>query len=750
MSDVLDFPPDDADTTESNELENAQPNRELADQLKRWIEAPNIAADLSDDECSKIAQRVLRDYEIDEESRAEWKDKYDKWLKIAMQMSEAKTYPWPGASSIIYPLMTTAAIQFAARAYPAIIRDKDVVKGAIEGPDDGIPRTDPQTHQPLTQPGPDGQPQPVWLVPPGEKKMRADKIGQHMSWQLLEEQEEWEPQTDRLLTILPIVGCVFRKSYFDPGMQRNVSEMVTALQLCVNYKAKSFETAPRVSEILELYPWEIEEKIRAGVYLDENYGADQDAGMDEDAAVTFIEQHRRWDLDGDGYAEPYIITVAKDSMRMARIRAAYDEDGVFFSAKDHRVRKIEPIKYYTKYGFIPSTDSNVYDIGFGNLLYPINEAINSTLNQMFDAGHLANTAGGFIGSGLSMNAGAVRFQVGEFKQVNATGGLIRDNIYQMQWPGPNPVLLELLQFLVEAGKEVAAVKDVMVGDLPGDNTSGVATLAMIEQGLKVFSAIYKRIHRSLKQEFKKLFRLNRRYLPRQSGYQRGNEWHEITQADYEAGAGVEPVSDPQMVTDMQKLGRAQFLLQNFKEDPWFKARDLRVNVLDALLIPNGDELLLPALPPNPVLGLKVAEMQLKKEDLNLRETDARVKASHEEADLAIRRGKDKAAELETLSHAILNLAQAAQADHEVNQGWYAQHLAAVKLQVDALNAGTDDGPSSINPADIAGLVAPGGPNGPAVPSMAPPPGQPPGAPVPGGPGGPSGPGDAAPLGGGGP
>jgi chaperonin GroES len=574
--------------------EPSQPNMDLADKLKGFIESINVAEDIDEGLRGEIAARVMREFDMDQMSRGEWLDKYEKWLDFAMQIAEQKTYPWPQASNVIYPLITSAALQFHARAYPAIIRDKDVVKGSINGSDKGVPQLDPQTGQPAMDP----QGNPVWQTPPGAKADVAQKIGEHMSWQLLEEQEEWEPQTDQLLVILPIVGCMFRKNYFDPGMQRNMSQTVTAKNIVVDYKAVSFETAPRVSEIIELYPYQIEEAIRAGVFLEEDYGTDQDVQMDEDGKTTFIEQHRRWDMDGDGYEEPWIITVARDSGKLARIRAGFDMDGVMFSSKDHRIRKIEPVKYYTKYGFIPSPDGGVYDIGFGHLLFPLNEAINTTLNQMFDAGHLANAGGGFIGSGLSMNAGAIRFQVGEYKPVNTNGGTIRDNVFPIPFPGPNAVLFQLLEFLVAAAKEVAAIKDVMVGDLPGDNTSGIATLAMIEQGLAVFSAIYKRIYRSLKADFKKLFRLNRIYLPKLSGYTRGNQWKDITQQDYALGAGVEPVSDPRMVTDMQALGQAQFLLQ-FKDDPHFDPIEIRTRMLLAAQIVDPSKLVLDKPQPNP-------------------------------------------------------------------------------------------------------------------------------------------------------
>jgi chaperonin GroES len=651
--------------------------REHYRMLERWQRSANIAEeDDAPDDLDTLTMRVGQDYEIDERSRVEWREKYRKWLDFAQQVVEEKQYPWPKASNVIYPLLTTASLQFAARAYPAIIRDSAVVKGKVIGDDSGTPTL-----------GSDGKPiilpatqQPLWKIAPGAKQTRADLIGRHMSWQLLDEQEEWEPQTDRLLVVLPIVGTMFRKSYFDPALGRNVSETVDAIDLCVNYKAKSFETAPRQTEMVRLYPWEIEERIRAGLFCDKEYGHDSNATRnevdngpppdqdDDDAAVTFLEQHRRWDLDGDGYAEPYIVTVSRDTHRLARIRAGFDMEGILWG-KDGRIIRAEKVQYYTKYGFIPSPDSVVYDLGFGHLLYPLNEAINTSLNQMFDAGHLQNVGGGFIGSGLSVNAGAMRFAMGEYKPVNAVGGALRDNIYTMEFKGPSQVLLMLLQFLVEAAERVAAVKDVMVGDMPGDNTSGITTLAVIEQGLKVFSAIYKRIYRSLGYEFRKLYRLNRLYLADQQGFGGGDGWEEVKREDYEFGSGVEPISDPQMVTDMQRLGRAQFLL-TFKDDPACNGMAIRQEAFTAAMIAQPQRFLVPN--PQPP-----AQVQLKSRELDIRE-------KREMTDLQLRSTHDRAMMIREVAQAELFLAQARKLDNDAQLGWVEQHINRLKVEVDAL------------------------------------------------------------------
>lgn len=675
---ALGLPPEESDDAMAAALGD-QASTEHHDKLERWVNAKNIADDPDvEDRIETIAQRVTVDYKIDEQSRDEWKTKYRKWLDFALQIAQPKTYPWPDSSNIIYPLMTTAAIQFAARAYPAIIRDRNVVKGVVIGKDDGTPATMPDG-QPIVGPATG----PYMALPPGAKQVRANLIGSHMSWQLLVEQEEWEPQTDTLLIVLPIVGTMFRKSYFDPNLARNVSETVDAMSLCVNYFAKSFETAPRQTELIRLYPWDIEENIRSGLFLDEDYGHDTsmspaDDGhrvdqSDEDAPTTFMEQHRRYDLDDDGYAEPYIVTVARDSGKLARIRAGYEMDGVHWTPSG-KVRSVDKVQYYTKYGFIPSPDSKVYDMGFGHLLFPINDAVNTTLNLMFDAGHLQVVGGGFVGSGLSVNTGALRFSMGEYKPVNVIGGSIQDQVFPLQFPGPNAILLQLLTFLTEAGERVASVKDVMVGDMPGDNTSGITTLAVIEQGLKVFSAIYKRVHRSLGYEFKKLYRLNRLYLPPATQFQHGGEWREVTRRDYQLGAGVEPISDPQMVTDMQRLGRAQLLLQ-FKDDGRLDGTKILMEAFQAAMIPQPERFLVQNPQPAPQFLLKSRELDIRQQ----RET----------VDLQLRGMHDKAMMIREVAQAELFLAQARKLDNDAQIDWVEQHLDKLRLQLDSWTAVSD-------------------------------------------------------------
>lgn len=652
------------------------PLRTQINQLMRWSrETGNIAPELDDSLLNQIGMKVIREFDIDKQSRSQWETDTEKSIRLAMQVAETKDYPWENSSNIVYPLMTSAAIQFNARAYPAIVSGRDVVKGCVYGDDTGTPvmQMTQAGPQPVMENTPTG-PQPKWQIPPNFKHQRAERVGEHMSWQLLDEQPEWQEDTDKLLIILPIVGCAFRKTYFDPQLGRNMSLLVTAQNVVVNYWAKSMELAPRISEIIKLYPVEIEENKRAGSFIDQDYRSDE-GHDDDDAPVEFIEQHRTLDLDEDGYPEPYIVTVHKASAKVARILARYDADSVHFNLRTRQVRRIDGVPYYTKFDFLPNPEGGIYGAGFGQLLKPINESVNTTLNMMMDAGHRQVVGGGFIGRGLSMHGGAVKFKMGEYRTINATGSAIRDAIVHLDSPGPNAVLFQLLGLLIDAGREVAGVKDVLTGENQAGNIPATTTLAMIEQGLKVFSGIYKRFYRSLKLEFNKLHRLNRLYLDEQVSYQVGDQQKWITREDYAKGSGVEPISDPTQVSEQQKLGRAAVLLQ-LKDDPFINQIEVRRRYLEAAAIPEPEKLLTVPPPPPPDPTVELAGRQVGVEESKAMDNRAKTQADIHLA--AAKTGSDvqakRAEEAKNITQAMLNLANAEKIVGDDRRGWLEQQL----------------------------------------------------------------------------
>ena len=649
------------------------------------IDEVNLAENYSPEVLNTLGQLVIFEYDIDENSRSDWQDKADKAMKFATQEAEEKTYPWAKASAVIFPLITQAAIQFNARTYPAVIQNRNVVKGVVWGTDKGTPATEDGAPEGKPAMHPDGT--PVWLSAPGEKRKRADRIGEHMSWQLLDEMKEWEPQTNSMLLQIPIIGGAVRKTFRDPIELRNRSLLVSLTNLVWNYHAPSFEDAPRHTEIITLYPEEIETNERAGVFLPLLYGpgggddptnSEQSASGDEDAPHTFLEQHRRYDLDDDGYPEPYIVTVHKRSAKVVQIVARYDEDEIKIGKgpdvdedtggkpdKEEDVEeviKVTPVEHYTLIPFLPNPDGGSYPVGFGHLLRPLNEAINTSLNMMFDAGHLQNAGGGFVSDQLSIHSGPVGFQVGKYVRVGSKGQAIRDAVFPIPFPGPSAVLFQLLGSLVKVSEGVAGTQEILAGGAEMANAPPTTILALIEQGLKVYTAIHKRVYRALKSEFDKLYRLNRLYLKENERYQVGDEWREITPDDYRLGGGVLPIADPTMVTDMQKLGRAQIAMQ-FKGDPLINQKEIYTRLFDAASFDRVEDLFAP--PPNPQIAQQLAQMAMEEKMAEL--------------------GRLRAAELKDNSQAYLNMALAASKANGPQMDWINAQLRIMEMHIEATN-----------------------------------------------------------------
>ena len=623
------------------------------DQLLNRIGKMNLAADLSDELTGKISLRCLADYEADEQSRKPWMEKSREALDLAMQTAEAKTFPWPDAANVKYPLLTTAALQFHARAYPSIIRGNQVVKCQITGDD-----------------------------PAGEKALKAERISKFMSWQCLEDMDGWEEDVDKLLICLPILGCMFKKTYFDTNTKKNRSDLVYPQDLVINYKVKSMAALTRLTQLFTLSPQSIIERQMQGVYLDDDiaFGSDQDSETEQE----MIEQHCLIDLDEDGYKEPYIATLHKVSGKLLRLVANYDKDTIFVKFDDDivsledlelrgvndltqfKLARIAPVSYFTKFPFIPSPDGGIYDIGFGQILIPIIETINTSVNQLLDSGTLQNTGGGLIAKGLLTDKkGTTTFSPGEYKQVdNLTGGPIRDAIYRFEHSGPSAVTFNLLDRLIAVCKDMTTVQDIMVGESAGDEKA-TTTLARVDQGMKLFTAIYKRVYRSLKEEFKKLKRLNKLYLP-VSQYYRVLDSGLIAQiglADFQGDdTDVQPVADPTISSLPLKLAKVQALKQASTGNPLYNQREVEKRFLEALEEPNVEALLVPENQMQPPPDPKMLEVQGKL---------GKIAAEIE---------KMKIDNVKTASETVLNLAKAEA--EEVGQ-----QMESYRLQMDALAEG---------------------------------------------------------------
>jgi len=586
--------------------------------LEAVMRSDNVADMLDEQQLRVIGHCVIDDFNADVNSRTDWDERMSKAMDLALQVFKKKTFPFVEASNVKFPLVTIAALQYCARAYPALIPDTSIVKMRVIGED-----------------------------PDGIKASRARRVSDHMSFQVLEDDEDWEEGFDKTLLVQAIVGCAFRKTYYDPDDGRPDSDLVLPRDLYLPYYASSLEEASRISEVLYWSQNDLVSAVNSKLFLDKDYSyKDQVAAVnpilqqqedeahgvtrpmsDSSAPIVLIEQHRYLDLDGDGYQEPYIVTVHRESQEVCRIKARFLPSKI--KRKGNKIYCIEPIQYYTKYSFIPSPDGSIYDLGFGALLGPINHSINTLINQLIDAGTIANTAGGFLGRGAKFRGGEFQFRPFSWYQVDSTGDDLRKNMIPYPAKDPSAVLYQLLVLLINYGERIGMATDPLVGENPGQNTPAETSRNMLQEGHKQFNSIYKRTWRSLKQEFQKWYYLNKLYTPEKQTYYTsftGGGNKTILAEDY-AGSDIDirPSADPFMSTDQEKLKNALIVKQSAMQTAGYNTYEVEKQFLKALRVADIETIFpdpanpnSPKTPPPPTVQVQLIKSQMRDQDRQLK------------------------------------------------------------------------------------------------------------------------------------
>ena len=499
----------------------------------------NLAPHLDANVLDEIGAMCAKGYQDDLDSRREWEDRNAEALKLAMQYFERKSWPWEGASNVKYPLITTTAMQYNARAYPALVPGKEVVK---------IKTFD------------------------GTRDPTLVQIEKALNWEIMEQSSEWEEEHDKMLMIQPLVGFIVKKVFFDPQLQRNRSQVLLPQNFVVDYYAKSLDSATRKTHVLSYTANELEELFRMDYFrrvelapvdreqrdfhkaVDEIHGFERPSRSEEHVV---LEVHCWLDLDDDGYAEPYIAWILNEQVlrvfpRFETIYYARQGDIIEATNTDllgmgYKVARIQAEEYFVKYGFIPSPDGSIYDIGLGILLTPNNEAVNSILNQLIDAGTLSNVQGGLLSRGIRMRSGNLDIQPGRWHKTDADAEELAKGVFPWPIKEPSGTLFNLLSLLIDAGQRIGSVSEAMMGSMPGQNTPATTHMASLEQGMQVFSAIYKRTFRSMTTEFRKWFELSMKF---------------IDPALYSSMKGmVVPIADPNVVSATQRMMKAQALIE---------------------------------------------------------------------------------------------------------------------------------------------------------------------------------------------
>jgi chaperonin GroES len=562
--------------------------------LQEFIDKPNLTDELADEKLVEIGNKIISDYELDKTSRAPWEQINAEAMKLAKQVMEEKTFPWKDASNVKYPLVIMATIQLAATAYSQLIVNDRIVKAHVKK---GVPDPD------------------------GQLEKQANIISDYMSEQLLIDNNTWEEGMDKLLHSWPILGTSFKKLYYDPITKEPCYDLCNPDDVVVNNNIKSLETARRITHKVYYHKNDIIERIRAGIFRDVDLEkltptttqaselAQDTTGQpitstsqDADGLLEFLEQHNYLDLDDDGYQEPYITTVHKDSGTVFRIVPRYDLDSIVLTEKEE-IQRIEPINYFTDYHFIPSPDGGYYSIGFGTLLTPINKSINTLINQLIDAGTLANVQSGFANRALKPDNGEIQLEMGRFVYVNASRAeSLANQILPLPFKEPSQVLFSLLGLMIQTGKELANITEIMTGEQQVQNVPATTMLETLRQGLKVFNSIQRRLFRSLKKEFEILYRINRVY---------GNP--EIQQLFASNEINVKPVADPNLSSSAEKMARLNALPMAAQAFPGaINVPAAAVEYLTGLEFKNVEKLIVqpdPQAPPPPDVQAKLTSAQ---------------------------------------------------------------------------------------------------------------------------------------------
>jgi hypothetical protein len=503
----------------------------------------NLAEELPDRELSRIASEIMEEFDANKASRQEWEDAYANGLELLGFNYEERTQPFRGASGVTHPLLAEAATQFQAQAFNELLPASGPVRTTVIGDNTK------------------------------EKEGQARRVRQFMNYYITNVMEDYTPDMDQMLFYLPLAGSTFKKIYFDEGLNRAVSKFVPAENLVVPYETSDLDTCPNITQVFRMSLNDLRKKQVSGFYLDVPVTPGEgksDSVTDEiqridgvtpsqiDYDATLLECHVNLDLEGfeevdedgemTGIKVPYIVTLSYDTGEILAIRRNYREDDEFK----------KKIQYFVHYKFLPGFA--FYGLGLIHTIGGLSRTATSALRQLIDAGTLSNLPAGFKARGLRIRDDDTPLQPGEFRDVDAPGGAIRDSLMPLPFKGPDPTLYNLLGFVVEAGQRFATITDMKVGD--GNQNAAVGTtIAMLEQGSRVMSAIHKRLHYAMRIEFKILARVMGESLPQEYPYSVEGEDTAVMATDFDDRVDVLPVSDPNVFSQAQRIVLAQTKLQ---------------------------------------------------------------------------------------------------------------------------------------------------------------------------------------------
>ena len=513
----------------------------------------NLVDFLGEDILQNISNDLLSSIKSDKQSRSEWEKTYTDGLKyLGMKFDDSRSQPFEGSSGVVHPILAEAATQFQAQAYKEMLPAKGPVKTEIVGA-----RT-------------------------VETENQAERVQEFMNYYIMNVMEEYDPELDQMLFYLPLAGSTFKKVYFDFVLNRAVSKFIPPEDLIVPYEAPDISSAERITHAISMSANEIKKQQLSGFYANVDIGSESYSddlsdiaeAIDEIQGVspsykenrnrTVYEVHTVLDIEGfedvdeqgnpTGLKLPYIVTIEEDSEKVLSIRRNYLPNDLLKNK----------INYFVQYKFMPGL--GFYGLGLSHMIGGLSKASTSILRQLIDAGTLANLPAGFKARGMRIRDEDDPLQPGEFRDIDTTGGSLRENLIPLPIKEPSNVLMQLLGILVDSGKRFAAIADMNVGDMNQAMPVGT-TVALLERGTKVMSAIHKRLHHSQKIEFGLMSKVFAEFLPPVYTFQVGTGPSEIKQQDFDDRVDIIPVSDPNIFSQSQRVTLAQELLQMVQSNP---------------------------------------------------------------------------------------------------------------------------------------------------------------------------------------
>jgi hypothetical protein len=543
----------------------------------------NLAEFIGDNTLDELGSKLYDQYTEYKESRGDWEQSYREGLELLGFKYERRTEPFRGASGVNHPVLAEAVTQFQAQAYKELLPANGPVRAQILG---------------------DVNPQ---------KQDQANRVKDFMNYQIMDQMKEYEPEFDQMLFYLPLSGSTFKKVYYDDLLGRAVSKFVPADDLIVPYSATSLDDTDAIIHVVKISENDLRKQQVAGFYRDidlgkppvtENQLEDKKLELEGISKDGQEDQYRlleiHTDLDLEGYEDegedgeptgiklPYIVTIAQSNNKILSIRRNYQPT-------DPLKKKIQ---YFVQFKFLPGT--GFYGFGLIHMIGGLTRTATAALRQLLDAGTLANLPAGFKSRGIRVRDDAQPLQPGEFRDVDAPGGNIRDQFMPLPFKGPDATLLQLMGVVVNAGQRFASIADAQVGDM-NQNAAVGTTVALLERGSRVMSAIHKRLYVGLKQEFKLLSEVFKTYLPPVYPYDVPGASREIKVQDFDDRIDILPVADPNIFSQTQRISMAQTQLQLAQSNPQIhNLYQAYRSMYDALGVKNVNAILPPPQTPQPL------------------------------------------------------------------------------------------------------------------------------------------------------